>query len=114
VLLPRPFAQTLLLPVCFEHIGEKTYYLFGIANALAIPFVWALYPETANRTLESIDILFSGSIFAHTAEKNYKRIMAEREMNGLALDEATVRGSEEMGVGAGKKEAAEVRMNERV
>jgi hypothetical protein len=77
--------------------------------------VWALYPETANRTLESIDLLFScKSPLVWVAEKNFERIKAERGLSGLGLDEATVRGSEEMGVGIGKKEAAEVRMNERV
>ena len=104
-----------MLPVCFEHIGEKTYYLFGIANALSIPFVWALYPETARRPLEHIDLLFScDSPFVWVAEKNFERIKAERGLGGPGLDEATVRGSEEGGVGAGKKEEAEVRMSERV
>jgi hypothetical protein len=50
---------TLLLPVAFQHIGEKTYYLFGIANAISIPIVWALYPESNQRTLEEIDLLFA-------------------------------------------------------
>lgn len=54
----RADSQTLLLPVCFEHIGEKTYYLFGIANVLSIPIVWALYPESNQRTLEEMDLLF--------------------------------------------------------
>ena len=46
--------QTLLLPVCFANIVEKTYYLFGIANVLSIPIVWALYPESNQRTLEEM------------------------------------------------------------
>jgi hypothetical protein len=27
-------------------------YIFGIANVITIPMVWALYPETNQRTLE--------------------------------------------------------------
>ena len=55
----------------FNAIGEKTLYvigvqlrlnlqilmllhryIFGIANVITIPMVWALYPETNQRTLE--------------------------------------------------------------
>lgn len=79
---------TLLLPVCFEHIGEKTYYLFGIANVLSIPIVWALYVETNQRTLEGgegrctltaeIDLLFAAPVpWAWAAEANFTRLKAE-------------------------------------
>jgi hypothetical protein len=91
-------SQTLLLPVCFEHIGEKTYYLFGIANAISIPIVWAFYPESnqvslelANRrsisltdlssrqrTLEEIDFLFaSSSPFVWHAEATFRELSAQ-------------------------------------
>ncbi|KAK4687899.1 hypothetical protein P7C73_g2219, partial [Tremellales sp. Uapishka_1] len=66
---------TLLLPVCFQHIGEKTYYLFGIANVISIPIVWAFYPESNQRTLEEMDLLFaSDSYFAWKAEENFERL----------------------------------------
>ena len=71
--------QTLLLPVCFANIGEKTYYLFGIANALSIPFVWALYPESNQRTLEEMDLLFAANTpWVWDAEKNFERLKVER------------------------------------
>ncbi|KAG7527487.1 hypothetical protein FFLO_06884 [Filobasidium floriforme] len=71
---------TLLLPVCFEKIGEKTYYLFGIANAISIPIVWAFYPESNQRTLEEMDLLFaSSSPFTWVAEKNFARYKDERD-----------------------------------
>jgi hypothetical protein len=64
--------------VCFEHIGEKTYYLFGIANVLSIPIVWALYPESNQRTLEEIDFLFAAPVpWTWTAEENFRRLKAE-------------------------------------
>jgi hypothetical protein len=70
--------QTLLLPVCFASIGEKTYYLFGIANAISIPFVWALYPESNQRTLEEIDLLFaSDSPWNWDAEATFARLKKE-------------------------------------
>jgi hypothetical protein len=61
---------TLLTPVMFNAINEKTLYVFGACNILSIPFVWAFYPETNQRTLEEMDLLFSAdSIFAWEAEK---------------------------------------------
>ena len=45
---------TLLNPVMFARIGENTLHIFGVVNFLSLPMVWALYPETANRTLEEM------------------------------------------------------------
>ncbi len=72
------FSQTLLLPVCFQHISEKTYYLFGIANALSIPIVWAFYPESNQRTLEEMDFLFAADTpWVWDAEETFARLKAE-------------------------------------
>ncbi|KAG8683802.1 hypothetical protein FRC08_014071 [Ceratobasidium sp. 394] len=69
---------TLLTPVMFATINEKTLYVFGACNVLSIPFVWAFYPETNQRTLEEMDLLFStDSIFAWEAEKAFARLQAE-------------------------------------
>lgn len=60
--------------MCFDKIGEKTYYLFGIANAISIPIVWALYPESNQRTLEEIDLLFTDpSPWNWRAEANFEK-----------------------------------------
>jgi hypothetical protein len=71
-------SQTLLLPVAFANIGEKTYYLFGIANALSIPIVWAFYPESNQRTLEEMDLLFAADTpWTWDAEANFERLKKE-------------------------------------
>ncbi|KAG0649043.1 MFS general substrate transporter [Hyphodiscus hymeniophilus] len=63
---------TLLCPVMFSALGEKTLYIFGACNVLTIPIIWALYPETNHRTLEEMDLLFaSKSIWVWDAEKNF-------------------------------------------
>jgi len=75
---------TLLCPVMFKQLGEKTLYIFAACNAITIPMIWALYPETNQRTLEEIDLLFaSDSIWNWEAEKNFARLKQEG-----ALDEA--------------------------
>ncbi|KAI4592613.1 hypothetical protein KJ359_011064 [Pestalotiopsis sp. 9143b] len=70
---------TLLCPVMFNAIGENTLHIFGACNILAIPVVWALYPESNQRTLEEMDLLFA----AHTpwvwdAEKTFERLKVEQ------------------------------------
>jgi len=69
---------TLLCPVMFAAIGEKTLYIFGIANVITIPMVWALYPETNGRTLEEMDLLFAADKpWVWDAERTFERLKAE-------------------------------------
>jgi sugar porter (SP) family MFS transporter len=70
---------TLLCPVMFNAIGENTLHIFGAANFLSLIVVWALYPESNQRTLEEMDLLFaSPSPWAWEAEKTFARLKAER------------------------------------
>ena len=47
-------------------------------NAFTILVVWALYPETNQRTLEEMDLVFaSDSIWVWEAEKNFKLLQEE-------------------------------------
>lgn len=71
----------------FGAIGEKTLYIFGIANALSLPMVWALYPESNQRTLEEMDLLFAADTpwnwdaertFAQLKEQNPGLVQAAR------------------------------------
>lgn len=63
---------TLLCPVMFKALNEKTYYIFAACNVITIPMVWALYPESNQRTLEEMDLLFaSDSIWNWEAERNF-------------------------------------------
>ena len=63
---------TLLCPVMFAALNEKTLYIFAACNAITIPMVWALYPESNQRTLEEMNLLFaSDSIWNWEAERNF-------------------------------------------
>ncbi|KAI0417003.1 general substrate transporter [Xylaria grammica] len=82
---------TLLCPVLFERIGATTLHIFGIANIISIPVVWALYPETNQRTLEEIDLLFaSPSPWVWDAEKTFARLKAEQPVIRVAKDAGPV------------------------
>ncbi|KAI3607076.1 mfs monosaccharide [Moniliophthora roreri] len=83
---------TLLNPVMFNRIQENTLYIFGVINFLSIPMVWAFYPETANRTLEEMDLLFaSKSPFVWDEERSFRQLKAKMEKTGKGID-AVVEG----------------------
>ncbi|KAJ5149529.1 hypothetical protein N7448_001107 [Penicillium atrosanguineum] len=80
---------TLVNPIMFGGIRSRTYFLFAGLNLLWIPIVFLFYPETKNRSLESIEALFSTpSPFHWRMEQAYK-------LHGdvLAVPEATKRES---------------------
>lgn len=73
----------------FDAIQENTLHIFGAINFLCIPIVWAFYPETANRTLEEIDLLFaSSSPFVWDAEETFARLKAEGRLISHLRDDA--------------------------
>ncbi|KAK6088361.1 hypothetical protein SCUP234_00849 [Seiridium cupressi] len=70
---------TLLCPVMFNAIGENTLHIFGACNILAIPIVWAFYPESNQRTLEEMDLLFAADTpWVWDAEKTFERLKLEQ------------------------------------
>lgn len=51
----------LVNPIMFAKLESRTYFLFAGLNLLWMPIVYFFYPETADRSLESIDAMFSSS-----------------------------------------------------
>jgi sugar porter (SP) family MFS transporter len=45
-------------PSGIANLGWKFYLIWMAFNAIFVPLIWALYPETANRHLEDIDKLY--------------------------------------------------------
>ncbi|KAK8076639.1 mfs monosaccharide protein [Apiospora phragmitis] len=100
---------TLLCPVMFDAIGENTLHIFGACNVLAIPVVWALYPESNQRTLEEMDLLFAAPTpWVWDAEATFRRLSAERpELVAAAhRHEKVVDPEAGLGVGARHEEHA--------
>jgi hypothetical protein len=46
-------------PVGIANIGSKTYFIFMAINLACIPIVYLFYPETKQRTLEDMEVLFN-------------------------------------------------------
>ncbi|RMY19458.1 hypothetical protein D0867_04670 [Hortaea werneckii] len=80
----------LLLPTIFERLNEKTLYVFGGVNIFAIIVVWAFYPESNQRTLEEMNLVFAAdSVWTWDAEKHFAKL---KEQNP-DLVQAARRGS---------------------
>lgn len=62
----------------FANIKEKTFYIFGIANVITLPMAWALYPESNQRTLEEMHLVFAADTpWVWDAERNFKKLSEE-------------------------------------
>ncbi len=71
---------SLLVPIMFDGIGEKTFYVFGAAMFAYIPIIYCFFPETSGRTLEAMDFLFaSKSLFVWHEEAEFQKRIAELE-----------------------------------
>ena len=97
----------------FNAISEYTLFIFAACNIITIPMVWALYPETNQRTLEEMNLLFAAdSPWVWDAERNYRALMEEnpelvqaarnRSLTGAEL-EAQLRRRESGAGAAGRK-----------
>ena len=92
----------------FNKLNEKSLYVFGAVNVLTILIVWALYPETNQRTLEEMNLVFaSDSPWNWEAEKNYK-ILKEQNPE---LVQAAQRGHSVVDPEAGIRRASLVPRN---
>ncbi|KAK5127868.1 hypothetical protein LTR85_004985 [Meristemomyces frigidus] len=69
-----------------ESLQWKFYIIWTVFNGAFVPFTYFLYPETASRTLEDIDLYFRGqpSLFVHrdklaTSSKRPEEFVAREE-----------------------------------
>lgn len=49
----------MITPVMISGIGWGTYLFFAAVNACFYPFIYFFYIETANRSLEEVDLIFA-------------------------------------------------------
>ena len=69
--------NTFIIPIMLSHLGWKTFIFFGCMNIAAMPPIWFCYVETAGRTLEEINLLFtSDSILTSKNMAEYNRRIA--------------------------------------
>ena len=76
------FAVVMFTPPFVSGSNWGCYLFFAIMNALFIPIIWFLYPETAGRTLEEIDVIFAKGF---TEKTSY--VTAAKQLPKLSDDE---------------------------
>jgi len=72
----------MVTPIMVANIGWGTYLFFAAVNATFLPILWFFYPETANRSLEEIDI-----IFAKGFVENISYVKAAKDLPLLSPEE---------------------------
>ncbi|KAI9762614.1 MAG: hypothetical protein M4579_000232 [Chaenotheca gracillima] len=83
------FLIVMVTPVMISNIGWGTYLFFAVVNACFLPIIYFFYPETANRSLEEIDLIFAKGFLE---QKSYVR--AAEEMPLLTDEEIEARAIE--------------------
>jgi hypothetical protein len=53
------FLVVMITPIMIDHIKWGTYLFFAVVNACFLPFIYIFYPETKQRSLEEIDLIFA-------------------------------------------------------
>ncbi|KAH9810557.1 hypothetical protein DFH28DRAFT_1131953 [Melampsora americana] len=72
---------TEITPFLLNAIGFWTFILFGGLCIFTIPNIYFLYPETAGRSLEDMDVLFeSDTIFVHSKTTKFHPTTKKGEM----------------------------------
>lgn len=76
----------MITPVAFRTIGYQTYIIFAVINgALILPVVYFFYPETAYRSLEEMDSIFTKTKFIFSVVKIAKEEPYRYDKNGDPL-----------------------------
>ncbi|KAJ2403587.1 hypothetical protein J3F80_005422 [Coemansia sp. RSA 2526] len=73
------FGISLVSPILIKHITWGLDLIFAIIMFVSIGIVYLFFPETKNRSLEDMEIIFGGSVWAH---RDKKRI-AEYDASGM-------------------------------
>ncbi|KAF2439456.1 general substrate transporter [Karstenula rhodostoma CBS 690.94] len=65
-------------PIGMDRIGSKTHFIFMSTNLVSALIIWLLYPETSQRSLEDMEVLFNrdyqpGRIFENEQEAYHDR-----------------------------------------
>lgn len=83
------FTIVMATPPMIQNIRFGTYVFFAAINALQIPVIYFFYPETKDRSLEEIDLIFAKG---HVENMSYVR--ASKELPFLSNEEIDAKARE--------------------
>ncbi|KAI1392241.1 MFS general substrate transporter [Hypoxylon trugodes] len=80
------FFNTYVNPIALDHIGWKYYLVYCGWILVEIATVYALFPETHNRTLEELSFMFEGKEVQDKVQENVnKQLELERSDRNVAV-----------------------------
>ncbi|KAF4622341.1 hypothetical protein D9613_009293 [Agrocybe pediades] len=83
-----------ITPTGIANLGWRFYLIWVVFNAVFVPLVWLVYPETANRQLEDIDRLYRENSSMVWVFKNKEAIQVERPERFRVEEESRRKGLE--------------------
>ncbi|KAF9560584.1 general substrate transporter [Agrocybe pediades] len=83
-----------ITPTGIANLGWRFYLIWVVFNAVFVPLVWLVYPETANRQLEDIDRLYRENSSMVWVFKNKEAIQVERPERFRVEEESRRKGFE--------------------
>ncbi|KAJ1940685.1 hypothetical protein EC988_006963 [Linderina pennispora] len=75
------FVVTLTSPILLERAGWRLFCAFSIIMAMNFLIIYCFLPETKNLTLEEMDSLFSGSVWAFKSPRKDHRMSFETTLS---------------------------------
>lgn len=85
------FVVVLVTPVGFENIGYRYWIVYAVINAVIVPTVYFMFPETTGLSLEEMDEVFGESKSLFDPPK-IARSMRKRQVN--SMDEIEIAGKQ--------------------
>jgi MFS family permease len=83
------FLVVMTIPPSFANLGWKTYIIYAVLNAMAIPAVYFFVVETKGRSLEELDVIFAAPGDPVKNEKKMPHNISTAEARRiLGLDDA--------------------------
>ncbi|KAH7370022.1 putative MFS sugar transporter [Rhexocercosporidium sp. MPI-PUGE-AT-0058] len=69
---------TFVILILLQHLGWATFVFFGALNIIASPIVYFFYPETANRSLEEMNLIFTSEswLVSENMKEYHRRVEA--------------------------------------
>jgi hypothetical protein len=81
----------MITPIMIDNIGWGTYVFFAAMNACFLPFIHIFYPETKQRSLEEIDLIFAKGFVENMSFFDDDTLEGGKDVGGLEKgEEATV------------------------
>ncbi|CAK7207184.1 hypothetical protein SEUCBS139899_009992 [Sporothrix eucalyptigena] len=94
------FLVAMTTPVAINNIGSKTYIIYGMFNVVAIAVVYFFYPETKGKTLEQIDLIFSGpKVLMHATTEELEELQRQEIAAAIAENRIGVTADKAIALG---------------